>query len=142
MSRVYFHSPSGDAELLGSERAWLSHLAHGPARAAWDLDGVSNFERAVEILAMVPEVPDRGYGENYLHANLREALEQEAANKATYKLREPGQPYPGPTSFEPQRRLVQALQTSLRVQGVELEVAGSARRTWISTRRWSRAPLR
>jgi hypothetical protein len=26
MSRVYFHSPSGNAELLGSERAWLGQL--------------------------------------------------------------------------------------------------------------------
>jgi hypothetical protein len=31
MSRVYFHSPSGDAELLGSERAHLSLLAKATA---------------------------------------------------------------------------------------------------------------
>jgi hypothetical protein len=124
VSRVYFHSPSGDAELRGSERAWLRHLAEGPALAAWDLDNSGGYDRAVEILAMAPEVPDRGYGENYLHNYLREAQEQEAANRATYKLREPGQPYPGPTSFEPQRRLVQALRTSLQVMGLDLDVAG------------------
>lgn len=66
MSRVYFHSPAGTAELRGSEREWLNHLASGPAEAAWGLGGPSGFERAVEILAMVPEVPDGGYGA-YLH---------------------------------------------------------------------------
>jgi hypothetical protein len=129
MSRVYFHSPSDEAELHGSERAWLAHLADGPGVAAWNLDGPSAFDRAAELLAMVPEVPDNGYGANYLHTYLRTAQAQEATNKAAYKDWHPGQPLNGPTSHEPQHQLIAALQTSLRVQGLDLEVAGVKLRT-------------
>lgn len=124
MSRLYFHSPSGDAELRGSERAWLRHIASGPAVAAWDLSGGSAFDRACEIIAMTPEVPDGAYGANYLHTGMREALAQAARNKAAYAGWKPGRPVNGPTSYEPQDRLVKSLQTRLRVDGVDLDVAG------------------
>jgi hypothetical protein len=97
--------------------------------AAWDLGRSSAFERAAQILAMVPEVPDDGYGANFLHTYLRAAQAQEATNKAAYAGWHPGQPPKHPTSYEPQRQLVSALQTSLRVQGLDLEVAGVKLRT-------------
>lgn len=124
MSRVYFHSPSGDAELLGSERAWLSHVANGPSVIAWDLDRSDSLERAAEILAMVPEVPDGPYGANYLHTYLRAALAQDARNKAVYADWRPGVALSGPTDFEPMREVVRALRTRLRTEGVKLVVAG------------------
>jgi len=119
VSRVYFHSPSGDAELRGSERAWLAHLADGPALAAWDLDGPSAFERAAEIVAMVPEVEDGKYGANYLHTYLRDARKQEEANHAAYTRHG----IRALTDHEPQHRFVSALKTRLRTHGVELHVA-------------------
>lgn len=123
MSRVYFHSPSGVAELHGSERAWLRHLARGPADAAWDLRSHA-LERAEQILAMVPEVPDGPHGANYLHNDLRAAQEQHRRNVVVYKQWKPGIGLPGHTDHEPERRLLTALRTRLRVDGVTLNVAG------------------
>jgi len=57
VSRVYFHSPSGEAELWGGERAWLgctcTHMARGL------LDVQNNHERVHEL------VPDRPGWEPY-----------------------------------------------------------------------------
>lgn len=120
MSRVYFHSPSETAELGGAERAWLDHLASGPAEAAWGLDpySVDGFERACAILATVDEVPEGDYGANYLHRYLREAQEQDRRNKAVYASLKPGQsPFTGRTDHEPMRRLVTSLRTAMRVSG-------------------------
>jgi hypothetical protein len=124
VSRVYFHSPSGDAELRGSERAWLSHVARGPSAGAWDLDSSDALERAAEILAMVPEVPDGPHGANYLHTYLREAQARDARNKAAYAQWTPGTPFVGRTDYEPLHQLVRALKVALRVEGVRLMVAG------------------
>lgn len=125
VSRVYFHSPSGDAELLGRERAWLSHLAAGPASAAWDLDTTNGFDRACFILDMAPEVADGEWGSNYLHTMLRTAREQELRNKAIYAGMKPGTPLGyGGANHEPTRQLVQALKTRLSVGGLNLVVCG------------------
>lgn len=54
MSRVYFHTPSAEAELHGSERAWLGGLCDDIARGVLDVQ--NNYERVKELL------PDRhGY---------------------------------------------------------------------------------
>ncbi|MER7331782.1 MULTISPECIES: hypothetical protein [unclassified Micromonospora] len=124
MSRVYFHSPSGDAELRGSERAWLNHVARGPAEAAWNFDHTDIVDRITHILAMVPEVPDGEFGSNYLHTGLRAAQQEQRANKAAYQEWRPGQPLRGPVSHEHRRLLVRFLRTRLSVDGVELHVAG------------------
>lgn len=107
MSRVYFHTPSDTAELAGAERAWLNHLATGPADNAWDLHSSLRLDRAERILAMAPEVPDGEYGANYLHRYLREA--QEATNRGNYSLI---------------GRLVSALQTRMHVDGLGLLIHG------------------
>jgi hypothetical protein len=122
VSRVYFHTPSVTVELSGAERAWLAHLASGPAESAWDLRGNGGFERAQEILTMVPEVPDGRYGANYLHTYLREAQEQDARNKAVYSSGERSRC--GRTDHEPMERLVSSLKTSMSVRGLTLNVAG------------------
>lgn len=124
MSRIYFHSPSGTAELSGAERAWLDHLTSGPSEVAWELDTSSGFERASEILAMVPEVPEGESGANYLHRYLREAQTQEIRNKSIYHDWRPGNPLPPGTDHKPARRLVSALKTAMRVDGVEMHVFG------------------
>jgi hypothetical protein len=124
VSRIYWHSPSRDVELRGSERAWCGHIARGPAEAAWDLHGSGAYGRAVQIVALVPEVPDRGSGENYLHTSLRAAQEQEAANKALYAAWKPGQPGPWGVDYEPERKFVNSLRLKLRADTVKLQVAG------------------
>jgi len=108
MSRVYFDSPSGEAELLGAERGWLRHLAMGPARTAWD---VNDFDRACEVMEMVLETSD-----SYLHDYWRSAAAQNALNMDAADFR--------PETYHSIRQFVDALAVALRVVGVELEVAG------------------
>lgn len=118
MSRVYFHTPSAGTELRGSERAWLGAVAEGPARAAWRVDDHVDLDRIEEIIAMIPEEPDTGYGPDYLHKCLRDT-------KAEY-----GRPG-GPRTFEMYQRLKQTLSTrlngrmsaNLTVGGHELSIA-------------------
>lgn len=50
MSRVNFRSPSGDAELRGSERAWLGGLVDDIACGALSLDSVSRIDRIRELI--------------------------------------------------------------------------------------------
>lgn len=119
MSRVYFHTRQRDAELRGSERAWLGHVAAGPARAAWDLDRASGVaDRAREILALVPEVPDGQYGSNYLHNYLRQAIAEDEHNRDASR----GDARYRSMTFEAQHRLGQALRTSMAVSGVKLHI--------------------
>ena len=82
LSKVYWHSPSGTAELSGSERAWLRHLALGPAHAAWDLTtNYRNFERAAFIMSFLQPEDNRGLdGEHYLFSSYRKAAAQNKAN--------------------------------------------------------------
>lgn len=104
MSRLYFSSVSGEAELAGPERHWLSHLARQHGAAAWDLGRSSRLERCQQIMAMIPE-PEAGlYGANYLHKYLRAA---EAADKALHT--EPRGRY----DPEPLHRLVESLAMSI-----------------------------
>lgn len=126
MSRVYFHSPSQIAELRGYEFYWLRHLAYGPAVAAWDLDddvSTTSFERACELVAMAPEVPDGGTGANYLHDYMRAAQEQEQRNEAIYEAWTPGTPR-GRADLGPRRQFLQAFKTRLKLQGLRLDVHG------------------
>lgn len=51
MSRVYFHSPHGEAQLHGSERAWLDALTKRVAEGLFDIGGLSEVrERLTELL--------------------------------------------------------------------------------------------
>lgn len=124
MSRVYFHAKNRTAELRGSERAWLNHITQGFGMAAWDLDGSRTLERAAEIIALIPEPPPGKYGANYLHQYLREAQAENEANTSVYSTWKPGTPMPRGTSHDYQRRLTDALRTSLRVSDHRLVVAG------------------
>lgn len=116
MSRIYFHSPSGTAELHGSERAWLRHVAEGPARAAWDLErsGSHQLERAAAILSLVHDVP------GYLAERLALAKAEDARLVSAVAAKRYGTYDP-----EPLRQLVLTLDTCLRVRGLELDVAGA-----------------
>jgi hypothetical protein len=131
MSRVYFHSPSADAELHGSERAWLRHVADGPARAAWDIDRTSELEAVERIMAMIPEVDPGAYGANYLHDDLRLAQAQERVNKRHF-AGGPNAPSRSSVDFEPLRKVKQSLnlrlfggagETIVRVAGHDLNAA-------------------
>lgn len=118
MSRVYFHSEHATAELRGSERAWLGHIAHSIGDTAWGLDpDHPSLERAEKILALIPEVPEGEYGANYLHRYLRQAQAQREANHAALEGWRPGQPPRGRTDYEPERNLMRALRTALNGVG-------------------------
>lgn len=124
MSRVYFHSPSGEAELNGSEHSHLRHVARGPAVAAWDLgDRLDDLEQAAAILAMVPDDPTRRG--NYLHEDLRKAQAEQARHRAAVEAGRWGDYDPTPL-----HRLVSGLKTSLAVDRLRLLVAGHELRTF------------
>lgn len=109
MSRIYWHTEHRDAGLRGSERAWLAHIAEGPAHASWDLGRSDSLERAQEVLSLVAEVPEGKYGANYLHRYLREAETEKAKPWQTYNP-------------EPGRRLISSLETALKVKGFDLTI--------------------
>ena len=119
MSRIYFHSEHGDAELMGSERAWLSWIARGPARAYWGLDGSNEYERAVEIM----EMAERTERHDYLFNMLEKAKAEKAANDRLWASHQAGGVWPN-TGYEAQRQFVGAVQTALAVHGFPLRVAG------------------
>lgn len=81
MSRLYFASSNGEAELAGPERHWLSHLACGPGKAAWDISTSSGLDRCRQIVPLIPEPEPGQYGANYLHQYLRDAEQADRAYK-------------------------------------------------------------
>ncbi len=128
MSRVYFHSPSGEAELRGSERGWLAHVSAGPAIAAWDLN-TDPLPRAVEIVSLMPEPAPGATGANYLHDYMRRAVAQDKAN-----LEEIERDWrTAHTDYELVNRFVDALKTALRVRGFDLLVPVDGTTVKVST---------
>ena len=116
MSRLYFHSEHGEAELRGSEHHWLGHIARSIATAVWDL--ARDTDRGYELMALAPEGPD------YLHKAMRDAQAEEARNKDLYANRPPGISYPHNATFTAQQQFRSALETALNVHGFQVEVAG------------------
>lgn len=117
MSKVYFHTADGTAELAGSERAWLNHLADGPAMAAWDVHA-GDFDQACRIMDMVT-------GDHYLVDLHTQAVAEDKANRAAIE-REPRSLH-AVTTYDAQRDLINALCTALHIasmSGLALEVAG------------------
>lgn len=55
MSRLYFHTEDGEAELRGSERHWLAYIARMPGEVAWGLDEYGGVDRAVQIVGLMSE---------------------------------------------------------------------------------------
>lgn len=110
MSRLYFASATGGAELAGPERHWLTHLAAGPAAAAWDLDGsgADHLDRCRRIISMIPEARPDGYGSNYLHEYLRKAEAADAAYHRDWLSVQNHVPY--------DHRPLNALVSSLRIR--------------------------
>ncbi|MFI6179803.1 hypothetical protein ACIA8R_29960 [Nonomuraea sp. NPDC051191] len=103
MSRLYWHTPTRTAELLGAEYAWLHNLAGGSAEAAWALDRTGSLDRVELILGWVRAADGDGI------ADLRKLLAEAKAHPDDAALRQ---------------RLVQTLQVRMRLSGLELEVAG------------------
>lgn len=125
MSRVYFHSEHGEAELRGSERAWLAWIASGPAQTYWAIDRGTGFDRAREIVEMIPKTGAE-YGDGqYLIPMLAEAIAEDEANKRLWAQHDRTKAGPWPnTSYAKGRQLVQALETALRVNGFPIVAAG------------------
>lgn len=114
MSRLYFQSPSGKAELLGSEHHWLGHVAKAIAMAAWNID--RDTDRGYELVALIPEEHP------YLHKYMREAQAEERCNKELYQAQPSG--YPRGATYNAVQRFRSALSTALNVEDLCIEVAG------------------
>lgn len=103
MSRLYFSSPSGEAELSGAEWHWLRRLAQRPGEAAWDL---STFDRAEQVMALIER--DRSSG------HLFDSFE---------KAKSPGQVWTA------KREFLETLRLALRVETYFVPIAGIRLRT-------------
>lgn len=112
MSRVLWHARHTDTELAGSERAWLHHLAEGPAIAAWGLDRhgvVGMLDRIAPIMDAIPE-PDPGeFSANYLHVAYRAARAAQDTHSRPW---------------EATRSFLNSLSLNLRVHPPDIIIAG------------------
>lgn len=118
-TRVYFHTPTAQAELHGSERAWLERLTNGVTEAAWDFDGMNGLERAVELVSMAPDPDPDDLEDDYLHTlqtRMREAKDQ--VDRNTTVIREGGR-----MDYEAGRQFISVLKNCLQGQGIPIEVA-------------------
>ncbi|MEV4393375.1 hypothetical protein [Nonomuraea sp. NPDC049607] len=103
MSRLYWHTPTRTAELLGAEYAWLHNLAGQPAEAAWALDRAGSLDRVQLILGWARAADGDGT------TDLRKLLTEAKTHPHDAALR---------------HRLVQTLQVRMRLSGLDLDVAG------------------
>lgn len=108
MSRVYFHSPSGDAALRGSERAHLAHVAQTAGVAALELDDWDG-KNAVALVSMMDDPKGRW---NYLRRDAELAARQHGADVWVDGVR------------NPRASLIQSLKTSLAVGGFDMKIDG------------------
>lgn len=117
MSRLHFNSPSGQADLSGSEHALFRQLAARPGHNAWDFESsVKRLDRIASVIALIPEGNDAGFRDL-----LSKAQEEAARNKAAWE-NHPGGGIPY-TDHEMQQRLAQSFTTHLAVTNVPLDVA-------------------
>ncbi len=131
MSRIYFHSEHGEAELRGSERGWLAWIASGPARTYWDIDRTGGLERAKAIIDLIPDTGSELGAGQYLKPMLAAAIVEEGRNKQlwdAHKAREAegtarARSWPD-TGYSALHTLNDGLRTALRAFGFPLVVAG------------------
>lgn len=84
MSRLYFSSPSGEAELAGPERHWLRHVACSIGEAAWDINTFSlpSDEKIKLIMSMINERTYRNPADrDYLHTGYEKALAESSLRR-------------------------------------------------------------
>jgi hypothetical protein len=126
VSRLYFSSATAEAELAGPERHWLSHLACGPGKAAWDITRSNGLDRCRQIVPLIPEPEPGQYGANYLHQYLRDAEAAEAAYKQGWVSVREHAPYDHrplemlTSSLELRVATIQASDTEFVLAGVKL----------------------
>lgn len=112
MSRIYWHSRHGEAELRGSERAWLDFVIRGPAAAAWDLDrGANNLEQAARIMELIPKT------DAFIHEQFQRAIEEKQAIGEYYRYMYPtnSAERKGPRPRSGDRRLIEQFIESLKM---------------------------
>lgn len=123
MSRVYFHTPTGEAELRGSERAHLAHLTQTIISATWgfsDLARIGSLDRATELIALLHGAPGSTsgpltYPAGYIHEYHQAAIaERERYRASTTGTKDP----------DPERRFLDSLNIALSVRDLQLHVGG------------------
>lgn len=103
MSRAYWHTKDGEAELHGSERAHLHFVAEAAATCAWGLqEPYDDLARADAILSLIPQA-ERGYLQD-----IRDNVAADAGNPRRVQM------------------FVRALATALKVGDLRVVVDGVA----------------
>jgi len=120
VSRLYFNSPAGCAELRGAEFHHLRSIAHAVAEPFWR---ISDLPDIADLLALV--VPANGTltGNTHLLEQLAKAQAEHAENTRLWAVRQHGA-FP-PTSYDQ----IQALRRSVKLalessHALDLEIAG------------------
>ena len=121
MSAIVFHTPRGsEAELRGSERAWLAQLIQRHTQGMWGFDDMDGIERLLDLVDMAEGASLERTGHGYLARYAHEvwALSTAAPSGG-----------PGDRYGEAKQRLVAAVTTALRAHGLFVTVAGAEHHT-------------
>jgi hypothetical protein len=120
MSRVYWHTPSGEAALAGAERLWCSHLVENVAAPVWGFSerGRTGLARALWLLEHAVDRLGSGIADLKRQASvIREQLSHTKAQGWTSQ------------DIERERDLIRWMGPVMRVNGIDLRVHGVALNT-------------
>ncbi|MCD0445836.1 hypothetical protein LO763_19695 [Glycomyces sp. A-F 0318] len=121
MSAIVFHTPSGhEAELRGSERAWLAQLIHQHTHGMWGFDDMDGTERLLGLVDMAGAAGLERTGHGYLSRYAREVRTLSTAGSGGS---------PGDRYGEAKQRFVSAVKTALRAHGLFMTVNGTEHHT-------------
>lgn len=116
MSRLYFNSPSGTAELRGAEFHHLRSLAHSIAEPFWRIKDLPDI---ADLLALAVRDPR---GDTHLFDQLAKAQAEHAENQRLWAAKQPGM-FP-PTRYDEQSALRQSVELALTSSSsLNLEIA-------------------
>lgn len=117
MSRLYFNSPSGTAELCGAEFHHLRSVAHAIAEPFWRIHDLPDITDLLSLAVRDPR------GDTHLFEQLTKAQAEHAENQRLWAAKQPGR-FP-PTRYDEQRALRQSVKLALTSSSpLDLEIAG------------------
>jgi len=124
VSRIYFHTSTHTAELMGSERGWLRTIAANAAQPWWGLDGIDPLDRALDIANMIVPGREGQYVLDIANATMIHDRDRHRSgdNDAT-RVKDYADPIRN-VHYDPTTRnaLVDTLRTCLRVTNLPLKV--------------------
>lgn len=118
MSRLYFNSPSGVAELRGAEFHHLRAVAHSLAEPFWRIKDLDDITDLLALVVRDASSPD------YLFDHLAKAQAEHAENQRLWAARERGGPFPA-TCYDTQQQLRTSVKLALSsTNSPDLLIAG------------------